>query len=108
MGIKHAKLQIEDRLTSDREIEMTGFDDSGMNRPYRHLKDAFAQSWPVDVAFSLERRQYCLKRKILAQRMNIWPVVMQSDPARIGVPGGLQAKPVLDFALLPVHGWQPR
>src|SRR5260370_33366155 len=102
MRIEHAKLQIEDRLTRDREIEMTGLDGSSMTRPHRHLKDAFTQSGPVDVAFSLERRQYCLKRKVLAQRMNIRPVVMEGDPARIGMSSGLQAKPILNFSLLPV------
>src|SRR5579859_608570 len=37
--------------------------------------------------------------------MNIRPVVMQGDPARIGMSDGLQAKPILYFAFLPVHGW---
>ena len=106
MGIEHSKLQIEDRLTRHREIEMAGLDDSGMNRPHGHLKDAFTQSGPVDVAFSLERRQHGLERKVLAQGMNIGPIVMQGDPARIGVSDGLQAKPILDFALLPVHRGQ--
>src|SRR5271169_6331232 len=57
MRIEHAKLQIEDRLARDREIEMAGLDGSCMNRPHRHLKDPFAQRGPVDVAFSLERRK---------------------------------------------------
>src|SRR6266487_3045906 len=51
MGIEHAQLQIEDRLTSYGEIEMAGLDGSGMNGPDRYLKDTFAQSGPVDVAF---------------------------------------------------------
>ena len=106
MGIEHSQLQIEDRLTGYREIEMAGLDGSRMNRPYRNLKDAFAQSGSVDVAFSLERRQYCLKQKVLAQGMNIRPVVMQGDLARIGVSDGFQPKPILDFPLLPVHGGQ--
>src|SRR5260370_38539956 len=38
--------------------------------------------------------------------MNIGPVVMQGDPAGIGVSDRFQAKPILDLALLPVHSWQ--
>ena len=30
-------------------------------------------------------------------------LIMQGDPAWIGMSNGLQAKPILDFALLPVH-----
>src|SRR5437667_3238755 len=48
MGVEHAELQIEDGLTCHREIEMAGLDGSGMDWSYRHLKDALAQSGPVD------------------------------------------------------------
>src|SRR5260370_6685213 len=106
MGVKHAKLQIEDGLTCYREIEMAGLDGSGMNRPHWHLKDALAQSGPVEVAFSLESWQHRLQSKVLAQRMNVRPVVMQRDSARIRVSCSFQAKPILDFALLPIHGWE--
>src|SRR5260370_1221460 len=106
MRVKHAKLQIEDGLTCHREIEMAGLDGSGMNRSYRHLKDALAQSGPIDVALSLEGREHGLEWEVLAQRMNVRPVVMQRDSARIGVSYSFQAKPILDFALLPVDGRQ--
>src|SRR6516164_595028 len=108
MRIEHAELQIEDRLTGHRKIEMAGLDGSGMNRSDWHLKDAFTQSGPIDVAFSLERRQHGFECEVLAQRMNIRPVVVQGDPARIRMSDGFQPKPILDFALLPVHGGQLR
>src|ERR1039457_2129927 len=40
--------------------------------------------------------------------MNIRPIIMQGDPARIGVSGGFEAKPILDLALLPVHSRELR
>ncbi len=85
VGIEHAKLQIKDGLTCHSEIKMTGLDGSGMNRAHWHLKDAFTQSRPIDVALSLEGREHGLESEVLAQGMNIWPVVVQGDPARIGV-----------------------
>src|SRR5258708_36116466 len=91
MSVKHAKLQIEDGLTCYREIEMAGLDGSGMNRPHWHLKDALAQSGPVDVAFSLESWQHRLQSKVLARRMNVRPVVMQRDSAQIGGSDSFQA-----------------
>src|SRR6266496_1653253 len=56
MGVEHAKLQIEYGFTCDCEVEVSRFDDSRMDRPHRHLKDAFPQSWTIEVAFSLEGR----------------------------------------------------
>src|SRR6266568_5451891 len=79
-----------------------------MDRTYRHLQDTFPQSGPVDVAFALEGRQHCREGKILAQGMNVWPIVVERDPAGIRVSHGLQSKPVLDFALLPVDRGQFR
>src|SRR5947209_19573344 len=55
------------------------------------------------MAFSLERRQMRIDGEILEQRMNIGPIVVQSNPPRVGVPRGRQSKPVLDFAFLPVQ-----
>ena len=103
MGVEHSQLQIEDGFTRHREIEVAGLDDSRMNRAYRHLKDTFPQSRPVDVAFSLKGRQHGFERKVLAQGINVGPIVMQGDPAGIRVSHGLQTKPILDFAFLPVH-----
>src|SRR5216683_2067891 len=103
MGVEHSELQIEDGFTRDREIEVARFDDACMDRSYGHLKDTFTQSWPVDVAFSFKRRQDRLEGKILAQGINIGPIVVQGDPAGIRVSNGLESKPILDFTLLPVR-----
>src|SRR5260370_15410918 len=56
MRIEHAELQIEDRLTRHREIEMAGLAGSGMDRPDWHFKDPCAPSGAVDVALYLERQ----------------------------------------------------
>src|ERR1039458_5353530 len=106
MGVEHSKLQIEYRFTRHREIEVARLDDPSMDRPYGHLQDTFTESWPVDVAFPLEGRQHGFEGKVLAQGVNVGPIVMQGDPTGIRVSNGLQAKPILDFALLPVDGRQ--
>src|ERR1035441_1402185 len=40
--------------------------------------------------------------------MDIGPVIVERDAARIGMTGGFQAKPVLDLAFLPVDRGQLR
>ena len=85
-----------------RRIEVPRFDDAGVDRPDRNLKHAFAQGRPVDVLFALERRQHGVDGKVLAQRVNVGPIVMQCDAAGVGVPIGHQAEPILNLALLPV------
>ncbi len=88
MGVEHSKLKIKDRLTRHRKIEMTRFDDSRMDRPYRDLKDTFTQGGTVDVTFSLEGWQDGFDGKVLAQGINFGPIVMQGDAAGIRVSHG--------------------
>src|SRR5258707_15710885 len=99
MCVEHSKLQIEDGFTRHREVEVARLDDSGMDRTYGYLQDTFTEGRPVDVAFSLEGREHGFKRKVLAQGINVGPIVVQGDPAGIWVSHGLQTKPILDFAL---------
>src|ERR1700690_292569 len=82
---------------------MAWLDDSRMDRPYGHLQHAFSESRPVDVALPFEGRQHGFQGKVLAQGINVRPIVMQGDAAGIGVSNCLQTKPILDFALLPVE-----
>src|SRR5665213_642281 len=103
MRVEHSKLQVEYRFPSNRETEMAGLDGTRMDRSHGNLKDTFSQSGPVDVAFSFKRRQYRVYRKILAQGVDIGPIVVQRHPTGIRVADGSQSKPVLDFAFLPVR-----
>ena len=104
--VEHAQLQVEDGLAGHREVEMAGLDDAGVHGAHGNLEHAFAQRRPVDVPLAFEGRQDLSQRKVLAQRMHVRPVVVQRHAARIGVAGGFEAEPVLDLALLPVHGGQ--
>ena len=54
---KHAQLQVEDGLAGNREVEMAGFDNAGMNRAHGDLKNSLAQRRPVGVPLALKRRQ---------------------------------------------------
>jgi len=40
--------------------------------------------------------------------MHVWPVIVQRNAPRVGMPCGFQSKPVLDLALLPVDGGELR
>jgi len=50
-----------------------------------------------------ERRELRVQIKILAQRVDFRPVVMQRAAARVGVPDEPDAKHILHFAFLPIH-----
>src|ERR1035438_1786857 len=40
--------------------------------------------------------------------MHVGPVIVERYAPRVGMPGGFQAKPILNFALLPIDGGQLR
>src|SRR5689334_3389247 len=103
VGVEHPELKIKDRLAGHGEIEMAGFDNSRVNRPYRYLKYTFPHGGPEDVALTRKSRQARRYQEVLAQRMDVRPIVVQRDSARVRVPGGLQSEPVLNLALLPVQ-----
>ena len=86
MGVEHSKLQIEYGFTCDREVEVPRFDDSRMDRPNGDLKDAFTQSRTIDMALALEGRQLGVEGKVLAQGINVGPIIMQRHPTGIRVP----------------------
>ncbi len=104
VDVEHAQLEVEHRFASHAEEKMARLDNPGMHRADRHLEDAFALDRAELVALALEWRQHRCHIEILAQRVDLGPVVVQGAPARIGMADELQAKPILDFALLPVHG----
>ncbi len=106
--VEHAQLQVEDRLAGDGEIEVAGLDDAGMNRADGNLEDAFAVGRPVDVPLAFKRGQHRFERKALAHRMHVGPVIVERNAARIRMPNGFEAKPILNLALLPVDCWQLR
>ena len=101
--VEHAQLKVQNRLARHGEAEVSRFDDAGVYRPHRNLKDALPQGRPVDMRFTFERRQRGIDGKTLAQRMNVRPVVVQRDAAWIGMARGFDAEPVLDLAFLPVE-----
>ncbi len=73
-----------------------------MHRPDRNLKDPLTLDLAKMVPRARERRQHGAQVEILPQRVHLRPVVMQRAAPRIRVTEQLQAKQVLDFALLPV------
>ena len=104
MHIAEPLLQAHDVLAIGGEAKMAGLDDAGMHRADRHLKDALPFHLAEFVPDARKRRQRRVKVKILAQRMDVRPVVVQGAAPRIRVAQQLQAKQVLHLPLLPVHG----
>ena len=74
-----------------------------MHRPHRHLKHAFALHLSELVPLANKRRQRRFEIKILPQRMDIRPIIVQGAAARIGMANQLQPKQILNLALLPIH-----
>src|ERR1019366_3248693 len=100
---EHAELQVEYRLTGDSETEVAWFDDAGVNRSDRDLKDAFAEGRPIDVPFTREGRKHAIDWKVFPHWMNVGPVIVQRNTSRVGMAFEMDAEPILDFALLPVQ-----
>ena len=100
--VEEAELQVEDRLAGDAEEEVAGLDDAGVHRPHRHLEDAFAGHRAEGVERALGTRGTLVVGKVLAQRVHVGPVVVQRDPAGVGVAFGDEAEHVLHLALEPV------
>ena len=104
VGIEHAQLQIEDRLSGDGEVEVARLDDAGMDRADGNMKDALAVRGAIDVLLPFKGRQNRVDGEVFPQRMNLRPVVVQGDAARVGMALGRDSKPILNLALLPVDG----
>ena len=82
---------------------MAGFDDAGVHRADGHLENPLAFHLSEFVPDTLERRQHRPQVEILAQRINLGPVVVQRAAPRIRMTQQFQAEQVLHFPLLPVH-----
>jgi len=101
--IEQAQLKVKHGFAGDAEQKMSWLDDAGMDRADRHLKNAFTFHRSELVTLALERRQHGFQVKILAQRMNLRPVVVQRTTARVGMTDQVQAEPILNLPLLPIH-----
>src|SRR5437879_2431628 len=86
VNVEHPKLEVEHRLTRHTKQKMPRLNNSGMHRPDRHLEYTFPLHLPEPVPHSGEGRQLRVQVKILAQRVNLWPVIVQYTPTRIGMP----------------------
>ena len=104
VDVKHPQLQVKHRFAGHAEEEMPGLDDARMDRPDRHLEHAFAFHGAELVSLALEMGQHGFQVKILAQGINLGPIVVQGAAAGIGMADQLQAEPILDLAFLPIHG----
>src|ERR1051325_2180482 len=103
VSVKQADLEIEDGLAGDAEEEVARLDDAGMDRPDRHLEHALAFDLAEFVPLALKWRQNGFQIEVLAQRIDLGPVVVQRATARIGMSLELEAEQVLNLTLLPVH-----
>ena len=84
---------------------MTGLDDARVNRAHRHLKYAFALHGAEEMTGTAQGLGLGEQVKVFAQRIDpVREIVMERNPARIGMACGRQAKPVLNLPLLPVDG----
>ena len=100
--VKHAELQVEHRFARRAEQEVAGLDDARVDRAHRYLEDTFAFDLAEFVPRPIEGRELRAQFKILAQRVNFRPIVVQNAAARVGMAEQFDAEQILDFTLLPV------
>src|SRR5262245_50864415 len=81
---------------------MPWLNNPGMDGADWHLENAFTFDLSEFVAFTRERRQHGTQVKVLAQGIDLRPIIVKSASAWIRVADQFQTKEVLDFALLPV------
>ena len=104
VGVEEPDLEVEHRLAGHAEEEVAGLDDAGMDGAHRDLEDAFALDLAELVALAGERRQRGAEVEVLAEGIDVRPVVVQRAAAGVGVALELEAEEVLYLALLPVDG----
>ena len=98
MLITQRNLQMVDRLAVALEAEMTGFDDSGMNRPDGNLMDLFAGHLEeIDLPAGLLQRAVCLRAARKPQRLQ------PGMPERLDVPK-LEDFPFVEMGLRAIGG----
>src|SRR5688572_19358269 len=98
VGVEQSDLQIEHRLTCNAESEMTWLNNARVNRAYGHLKYTFALHRAEDMTGTQQGPGFGEQVKVLAQRIDpVREIVMQCNPAGIGMARGCQAKPVLNL-----------
>src|SRR5689334_2754555 len=85
MRVEKANLQIKHRLACYAEQKMAGLDDSGMNRPDRHLKHTFAFDVAEFVPLAGKGSKPGLQVEIFSQGMNLRPIVVQRATAWVGM-----------------------
>src|SRR5260221_6050168 len=82
---------------------MTWLNNSGVHRPDWHLKHAFAFHFAELMPLANKGRQRGFEIKIIPQRMDIRPIIVESAAARIGMANELQTEKILNLALLPIY-----
>src|SRR5262245_31119974 len=81
--VEQTYLEIKHRFPSYAEQEMPRFNDPGMDRANRHVKNALAFHFTEFVPLALEWRQFALQTKVFAQWVHFRPIIVQCAPARI-------------------------
>ena len=107
MGKKQLGIQLQHSLAGLTEAEMTGLDDACVNRAYRNLKEAFALRGKHFV-FTMSACIIILGI-FFQQRMEAFgKALMQHQRTHIGMSLRLEAKHIMQLALIPGSSRQQR
>src|SRR3989304_1871544 len=101
MCIEMTYLQVDDRLPGNAEPEMSGLDDTSMNRSDRYLIHALPFH-PAVCILTLYPWRFCADIKVLPKRINsIRPVLEIDQTPGIWMTLGHKTEHVLYLALIP-------
>src|SRR6266516_3973306 len=103
VNVEHPQLQIEDWFARNTEQEMARLNNAGVHWADRYLEYTFAFYLAEFVPHTREGGKFRAQVEILAQRINLGPVIMQHPAAWIGMAEQFDSEEILDFSLLPIH-----
>ena len=100
MGVKETGIQLQHGLTSLTETEMPRLNDTGMNRSYRHFKDALSSGYcHIHTALAAHLSRFF---HLLAQRVIIFGKgIMQYQRPWVRMPLRHNAEHILNLAFIP-------
>ena len=102
VGVEQPQLQIEHGLACHTEEEVAWLNDAGVDRADRNLEHTFSFDFAEFMANPCEGRELRPQIEVLAQGMNLRPIIVQRAAVRVRMAHQFESEHVLHFPLLPV------
>src|SRR5215813_1941607 len=90
--IKHPQLQVEDWFARYAEKKVSRLDNARVDRSHGHLKNTLAFHLTKFMPWPVELRKFRAQIEILAQRIDLRPIVVQRTAARVRMANEFEAE----------------